>query len=133
MAVLEDMGDYLAAQGVATQGTDLFLGEMPDTPDACTALYLYAGGPAVQAMGLAAGKSVVDFPRLHVEGRAATLAAAEARVQAVYTKLHNLGPVTINAREYKHIVALQRPYQLGVDQNERALCACNFELARDGG
>lgn len=133
MSVLEDFGDYLEAQAVATQGTDLFIGEMPDSPDACTALYLYSGAPAVQAMGLTAGKSVVDFPRLHVEGRATTLAAAEARVQAVYDKLHNLGPVTLNAREYKHVVALQRPFQLGVDQNERQIFAVNFEVCRDGG
>ena len=133
MPILEDFGDYLETQGVGTQGSTIFIGEMPDSPDACTSLYLYSGAPAVQAMGTATGKSVVDFPRLHVEGRAATLAAAEARVQAVYDKLHNLGSVTINAREYKQVMALQRPFQLGVDQNERALFACNFELARDGG
>ena len=133
MGVLEDMGDYLEAEGVGTQGSTIFLGEIPDSPDACTALYLYSGGPSVQAMGLAVGKSVVDFPRLHVEGRATTLAAAEARVQAVYDELHNLGSVTINTTVYKSITALQRPFQLGVDQNERHLVACNFEVARDGG
>lgn len=132
MPVLEDIGDYLATQGVATQGTDLFIGEMPDAPDACTALYLYGGKPAVQAMALGVGKSVVDFTMLHVAARAVTLVAAEARAQAVYDKLHNLGPTTINGREYKGAFATARPFQIGPDARERPLVACNFEIARDG-
>lgn len=132
MSTLEDIGDYLESQGVGTQGTDIFLGEMPDAPDLCSALYLYSGSSSVQAMGLAVGKSVVDFPRLHVECRAPKLTDAESKSLAVYNKLHNLGPITINAHVYKHVVALQCPFLLGVDQNERQIWACNYEVVRSG-
>ena len=43
--ILEALADKLTTASVATVGTNLFLGMMPDSPDLCVALYEYAGAP----------------------------------------------------------------------------------------
>jgi hypothetical protein len=48
--ILEALADKLTAASVATVGSDLFIGLMPDKPDVCVALYEYAGAPPLEVM-----------------------------------------------------------------------------------
>ena len=37
--ILEAIGDYLVTNSYGTLGTNIFLGTLPETPDACVAVY----------------------------------------------------------------------------------------------
>ena len=74
--ILESVGDYLqntssafgahASQG--TLGTNIFLGTLPETPDACVAIYENAGSSPTFTMGN--GGIRIDYPMLQIIARA---------------------------------------------------------------
>lgn len=130
MSVLTDLGDRLTSQSVATQGTDLFLGVLPSTPDACTALLLTGGGPASRAMSAGPGTALVERPHVQCITRASRPDDALKRAQDVWFALDHLGAVTINGVAYLHVEALQSPFELGRDEAGRFIFAVNFEVVR---
>jgi hypothetical protein len=48
--ILEALADKLTAASVATVGTNLFIGLMPDKPDVCVGLYEYAGAAPLEVL-----------------------------------------------------------------------------------
>jgi hypothetical protein len=74
--ILESVGDYLQNTGSAfgahatqgTLGTTIFLGTLPETPDACVAVYENAGSSPTFTMG--AGGIQIDYPMLQIICRA---------------------------------------------------------------
>jgi len=74
--ILESVGDYLqntasafgahASQG--TLGTSIFLAVLPETPDACVAIYENAGSSPTFTMG--SGGIRIDYPMLQIICRA---------------------------------------------------------------
>jgi len=43
--LLDDIKDYLEQNDIGTFGADLFIGQLPPSPDDCVALFEYAGEP----------------------------------------------------------------------------------------
>lgn len=125
MALLEDIGTYLEAESIGTQGTDLFIGMMPDEPDNCVAIYQYSGLAPVKAMTIVPGEYVMEQPRVNVMVRNSSFQNAQAKAQAVFDALGGY-----SAGNILFIDALQSPYQLGPDQNNRQLIGCNFEVTK---
>lgn len=128
MAFLDDIGDYLEANAIGTLATDLFLAELPDTPDACIAVYEYAGNPPSKM-----GDN--RQPGLQVRSRAQSYATARANIEAVYTLLSAIGDefqdtapdgVEINGTLYLHFETTQEPVPLGPDERGREEIALNF-------
>ena len=128
MGMLEDLSTYLAAQGIGTEGTDLFIGAMPDSPDACVAIYQYSGLTPIKAMGIAAGGYVFERPRVNVRVRSTTFVAGQAKAQDVFDKLGGYSNDGVPGIVF--VDALQSPFQLGPDENNRQLFGCNFEVVK---
>lgn len=129
MSVLEDLGTYGAAQGLGTLGTDIFLGDFPDRPDALSALFEYTGAAPLQLMSSQLSPGALSFPRIQVRTRALTYAAARAKAVDWQRKLHWLGPTTLSGTRYENIRALQsEPFPLRVDANGRQEFAANYEV-----
>lgn len=130
MSIYNDLGDRLTTQGAATQGTDLFLGILPSTPDECTSLLLEAGGPVVRAMSAGGASALAERPHVQVLGRSVTPDGARKRVQDAWRALDWLGPVTLNGVMYLNVEALQSPFYVGRDEAGRFIYAANFEVTR---
>ena len=60
--ILESIGDYLVTNNHGTLGTNLFLGTLPESPDACVAVYENAGSSPTFTMG--SGGIRIDYPML---------------------------------------------------------------------
>lgn len=130
--ILDDLADYMSSQGLGTTGTNLFKGIMPDTPDACVAVFETGGLPSVHAMASAVGQAVVERPRIQVLCRAAQYDYATARTKAhdVYKLLDGLPARDINGTAYKWVAAIQSPFYMGSDANGRPLIATNYEITK---
>lgn len=126
MTLLDEVGAYLVAQNVGTEGTDLFLGFLPSSPDACVVVYEYAGQAPVNT---GANYQAYELPRVQIVARALTYQAARAKVQTVWS-LFNAGLGTMGGHAYYAVTPLQSPFLFQRDPSERVLMAFNAEAMR---
>ena len=127
--LLVDLAVYLDAQTTWTQATDLFVGDLPPSPDAVTVLYEYAGGEPRETMGADSSPAIVN-PRVQVVTRAATYPDARARALLAYQKLVLIANETVNSTYYARVVPVQEPFFLARDESERVLFAFNADVLR---
>ncbi len=128
MSFLEDLAIQLATAGVGVYpGTSvtrtIYVGEMPDTPDACIALYARPGRPWETYTD-------IHYPEMHVEVRAATYSAAQTKILAVASALHGQHDTTFSGTKYLKIRALGEPVKLETDGRNRTIFYQNFEIQK---
>lgn len=126
MTILEAVGDYLQAQAQGTQGTNLFLAVMPESPDVVTCVYETAGFAPQFTMGSAA--LAVDQPGLQVICRAARGDYPGARDKADAIR-RLLGAVTETTLSGVHVLRISPDggiLPMGEDDNGRPMVSVNF-------
>lgn len=128
MSVLNDIGEYLQDNSIGTLGADLFLSQMPDTPDDVITIYEYAGNAPSKLGGN-------RQPGIQIRTRSASYEDARAKIDEVYTLLSKIGNeyeddapegVTINGTTYLHFQTVQEPFEIGIDDNGRHELVQNF-------
>lgn len=132
--ILESIGDYLqntssafgahASQG--TQGTNIFLGTLPETPDACVAIYENAGSSPTFTMG--SGGIRIDYPMLQIIARASREDYPTARDKAdtIRILLASVLEQTVSGVHIMRIEPMGSVNLLGVDPKYRPLVSVNF-------
>ena len=122
--MLAEIGAYLATKNVGTVGTDIFLGQMPDQPDNCIALFEYAGSPPdLHWNG--------EYPGLQVRVRNKSYAAARSKIREVMAALHGLHEQTLSGTRYLLIKARGSPEILKRDASNRIELVLNFEIIKE--
>ena len=122
--MLKEIGAYLATQNVGTVGTDIFLGQMPDQPDNCIALFEYAGSPPDLHW---AG----EYPGLQVRVRNKSYAAGRTKIGQIRNLLHGLHNTSLSGTRYLLIKARGSPEILKRDANGRIEWFINFEIIKE--
>jgi hypothetical protein len=136
MALLDDLGSYLQAQGVATLQTDLFKGGLPmDSPlapvhDAIMAIIESAGLPPFHIHNIQQASFEQPVVQVVVRGAPYDYAEARARAQAAFLALDGLSNITINGTFYLFVQALQSPFFLHSDQMSRPVIVFNVRCAK---
>lgn len=131
--ILDDIADYLSSGGIGTAGTDIFKGLFPsEAPDACVAIYEAGGMEPVKTMAAGPNTSVVERPHVEVVCRAGAFdyATARTKAHAVFKLLDGLPTRTINGTLYEWASAVQSPFPLGRDQNDRPRIACIYRVVK---
>lgn len=128
MGMLEDIAIYLSDLDIGvypgTQATrTICVDEMPDTPDLVIALAARPGKRKDM-------KTDLQEPELHVEVRAATYLAAQAKAEAIDAALHGQHDTTINGHKYVLIQSLGVPCKLEVDSRHRTVFYENFRIMK---
>lgn len=122
-----DVKDILAATSTLALvfGTDLFVSEMPHSPDRCVCVY-DTGGFEPEA------NFVYERPTVQVRVRGAKgqYVSAHSLAQAVRDTLHGLANYTTNGARYVGIWCESDILSLGYDDNHRPLLSINFRLHR---
>lgn len=126
---LDDIGDWLETQGVATKGTNLFKSIDPGQPDTAVVLYEYSGLPPVDTMG-ASLTTTLEQPSLHVLIRGVNYDAAVTKAKAVFQALHKMSG-SINGTRYLYVRAMQSPFDVGPDERGRPRLVCNFRAMKE--
>jgi len=132
--ILESVGDYLqntasafgahASQG--TLGTNLFLGTLPETPDACVAIYENSGSSPAFTMGT--GGIKVDYPMIQIISRGARedYPAARDKAETIRNLLASVLEESVSSIHIMRIEPMGSVNQLGVDPKYRPLISVNF-------
>jgi len=118
------LGAFLAAQGIGTLGSSLFLAEVPQTVTGTAVLVQETPGPVPLP-----GRGVVL--RAQVTALAADPETARGLAWDVYDLLDGKGPMQIGTEAVTFIRALQRPFLLQRD-GQRWRYVVNLEF-RFGG
>lgn len=126
---LESVGDYLQSQSQGTLGTNIFLGVMPESPDACVCVYEGPGIAPIETMGSAA--FAVDQPGLQVISRGARgdYPGARNKARTIRGLLAAITETTISGIHIMRISADGSLLPMGEDQNGRPMISMNFSCA----
>ena len=130
--VLEEVITFLAAEGLGTDGTDLFRARMPDAPDACGVVYETGG----IAPDLGFGASTVRFesPALQVvfRGAAQDYDGPRAKAKTAWASLASVEAQALTGTTYNWIHPLQSPFPLGEpDEKQRLSIAFNVLVEKE--
>jgi len=131
--LLDEVASYLDTEGLGTVGTDIFKGLLPDTPDACVALIETGGQASENVLSSAVGAPAWEAPSFQVICRAGRRDYSTARTKAndVFKKLDGLVNTTLSSVRYLSIFAIQAPFALPRDDQERPLLAFNCAVKKD--
>lgn len=119
MTVLEPLAARLTSASVATTAVNLFLGIMPDTPDACVALFEYAGEAPLEVMQ--SNTATLEQPSIQVMTRGARndYPAALALIESVRDTLTAITDETISGVRFLRVHNLSSVNALGTDDKDR--------------
>lgn len=118
-----------STDALRTGAIPLYLGEAPDSPDACLVLFEYPGEPPV--MGYTA--RLLDLPYVQVMARGAAHEYRETRlaVQRAYDALSRIANTSINGTSYLQLVAIQSgPELVGYDEKRRPTLTFNVKVMK---
>ncbi len=140
MSLVDDIHAFLITESTAfttlggTSGGSLGKQIMLDdsiTPDTVAVLYETAGGPNEYTFSSSTGRATVSFerPGLQILSRSTLYATAKIRAETAYTILDGLAgrnlPTTTGPR-YLEITAVQAPFFLQRDENDRYIVSTNY-------
>lgn len=125
--VTTEISNYLATNGHGTVDTDIFRGDLPDTPDLCTGLFPYGGPYSVCAFeGL-----LWELPHMQLLTRGRTYLQARQRIENAREILQAVVNQTISGSRYLRIILKQPPYLLERDEEKRTVLSFNMEIWRN--
>ena len=121
MSVAVDISGYIQSAGIATLGTDMFIGYQPETPYNTVTLYETGGYPLDKA-------GFLQYPTLQVIVRNESYGAARSKIDSIINLLHRTTNTTINSTKYCSIYTTGDATSLGKDDQNRSRLSVNFEL-----
>lgn len=128
---LGDLGDFYTTVGAGVQGTNLFLGAMPDAPASAVCIYETGGLASDKGMGSGPSQVAAERPSAQFVSRAVDYAAARANLQPYYVATEGMAARTINGTRYQWAACRQPPFKMGVDAQQRQLVVFNADFIRD--
>jgi len=122
--VTEDLGKAIIAGGYASaEGTDLFYGVAPSSPDNVVCLACPSGGMPREPT------TTVMYPSVQVYIRNTNYSTAQTKGTSIISLLDQTTTTTRNGRVYYYIEAQQSlPNYLGTDENGRHEFTVNFTV-----
>jgi hypothetical protein len=131
MALLDAIGSILQTAGVGTLATNLFLSQMPDSPDACVVVLENQGGSPQYTFG--SSVTQVDRPRIRVVARASAddYVSAKTKIEAVRSSLGAVRDESLESVVIMCVLDTTGSYPLSFDGEDRPLLGCDFAVWLD--
>jgi Bacteriophage minor capsid protein len=132
--LLEELGNYLQAEGLGTLGTTLFLGGLPvdaphiSTQDAITALVETPGFPAEYVHDVVPPARESPVVQLLTRGAPYDYATARAWAQDIFLALGSIRNQTLSGTFYLSCIPVQSVFKLREDDFARPLMTCQFRI-----
>ena len=137
MMLLDEIGTRLDDSGIASSSGDdgwvLVKSMLPDSSALQNKIVALIETPGEAPDGY----TELDKPHFQVLVRGDSIATvsssysvARAKIEAIKTDLHTLGPATLSGRHFPAIWALQDPFLLEMDSSDRPVLVINFRAFR---
>jgi hypothetical protein len=135
--LLDDVATYLEAQSTRlTIGVNLTKSFQPDTPSTVTTLLETGGLFPLHAFTTGSGTRYYEQPTLQVLSRSTDYQTVRATIESVFTILdgvNNTNLPTSTGVRYAAIDAIQSPFSIGRDSNDRFEMSVNFTIMKSTG
>jgi len=129
--LLEEVAAFLEAQGLGTQGTNLFAGgPQVDSPNDGIFLIHAPGLPGIYTMGPSGSAPAIERPRLQVWTTWSDQENGRAKAEAVHAALRNVYEQTLSGVRYLSIDADGEVADLGKDANGRWQFSANYSVRK---
>lgn len=129
MMLLSEIALYLEVNGIAVRAQNLFAGEIPaHAPELAIGLIETGGGPP--RFVHERERRITETPGFQVRVRGPEYEGAREKIEAIVETLTFRERVLSGVR-YLSVVPTQSPIDLGRDDNERHLLACNFDVVKE--
>lgn len=138
--ILDDLCDYLTSQGVVVRGGSvqeqapaygIYQGYLPPTPDRAVAVYETGGRAPLHTHTSGPGQAVMEYPRIQVSVRSSAYSTGRLQIQRIYAVMDGFRPRLLNGVLYHWAAAVQPPFLLERDENQRTVFAVNFEFSKE--
>ncbi len=141
MSLVQDIGDYLEAQSVGQVGTNIFLSDMPSSPDTCIAIYQNEDTAVDRIAGIdipADRLAGIKRPRFKVAVRSTSYDAAMTLANTIEDELVQIGDefsetlssgVEINGSFYFRVDTSDDAFEQERDAQSRVIVAQKFSTA----
>ncbi len=137
--ILDAVATYLVTNTTLTVGGTsgtLAKAVMSDSqPDTIAVLYEQGGGPSEYSFSTSTGTVAVVYeqPNLQCLSRSVSYQTARTAAQTVYTALNGLGDTTMSGVRFLSVEAIQPPFSVGRDKQDRYLVSVNFRVKKEVG
>ena len=135
--ILDDVATYLATNSTRlTVGVTLTKAFMPDTPDTVTTLFETGGSGPLNAFSTSGGVRVYEQPSIMVHSRSANYQTVRDVMEDVFTILDGIGNTnlpTATGTLYGSVDAVQSPFLINRDSNDRFVMSINFNVLKSTG
>jgi len=132
--LLNEISTAIQTAGLATIGTDLFKGGLPPEPSECCALVEYGGEPPLRNQTDGAAHSSAqggERPRFQLLCRSADYETGRNQIQKIWDELDGIVNETLSTIFYQRVAALQSPFLLERDGNDRWIFIANFAATKE--
>ncbi len=137
MTILDDVSAHLIANTTVftiagTTGNLSIEQALDSMPDTLVTLYEQPG--LVNEYSFSTGVRVTveyERPNMQAISRSTRATTARANIEKVYTTLDGLTNTTMGTTRYLEFEAVQAPFQIGRDENERHLWSLNFNVKKE--
>ncbi len=123
MSLADDLADLLTSGGLSST---VHVGELLPRPNAAVVVVQTLGEPTLRSFDGAVAERV----RVQLLARSVGYPAAESLMSSAHGKLDGAKDRVLNGRRYYWIEAVQPPFYLGQDEEERSLFAANYTVVR---
>ena len=135
--ILDDVATYLASNSTRlTVGVNLTKGYMPSTPATCTTIFETGGFSPINNFSTGGNYRMYEQPGLMIHTRSTDYQTGRLIMEDVFTVVDgvaNTGLPTTTGTRYAGIDAVQSPFDIGQDSNDRHLMSVNFNVIKSTG
>ena len=127
---LDDLAAHLASEGHGSLPGTIFVGTVPASPDALVAVLMYPGLAPERVHDVVGPAYHRPRFQLWVRDRVSSSGYSTAydRIHAAYQDLDAVRNQTLGATRFLSITALQSPFEMPIDRNNRPQFVCNFQV-----
>ena len=133
--LLDEVARHLQDDSVGTIGVNIFKSYSPNAPNTTLTVYETGGFRPQDTFGSTC-EVAWENPSIQIVSRSTDYETARRTAENAYRSLISVTNETLKASSsdagsfYLRIWAVQSPFRLGVDENERNLVACNFDVMK---
>ncbi len=135
--IIDDIAQYLETNSTRlTVGVNLTKSFMPENPNTVTTVFETGGAGPLNAFSTGGTNRFYEQPGIMIHSRSTSYETVRAVMEDVFTILDGVNNTpfpTSTGTHYGSIDAVQSPFQIGRDKNDRFLLSINFDVIKTTG